>query len=70
MSGSVVNPHLLGPGEAHTLADEHNKKLRQELGLSDEEVTYYRPPYEPEVEWAAAPIVMSNGGGLAFSLSF
>ena len=58
------------PVESHRMADEHNEKLRLRLGLSKEDVAFYRMPEEPELEWALAPAVTPSGSGLVFSLSF
>ncbi|MCK5689167.1 hypothetical protein KAI87_07850 [Myxococcota bacterium] len=68
--GGLGGGQPVEPREARRIADEHNEKLREELGLSRSEVAFYRPVEEPEIEWTAAPIVTSNSGGLVFSLSF
>jgi hypothetical protein len=59
--------------EARRLADEHNQKLRTELGLPNEDVTAQAPatrPEEPERTLALTPRFSPQAGSLSLSLTF
>jgi hypothetical protein len=64
-----IQPHPVTAGQAHLLAQDYNRKLRQELGLSEmdikmsEKVSAIGP-----VE--VGPFLLRDGGGLALSASF
>ncbi|MCK5690264.1 hypothetical protein KAI87_13390, partial [Myxococcota bacterium] len=68
--GATRSRHSITSEEARVVADEYNQKLREKLGLPDEEMTYYQVPEEPEMDWAIAPAITPSGSGLVFSLSF
>jgi hypothetical protein len=66
----LINPHPIKAPEARRLADEFNKAVREELGLSEEEVARAVIPSEPEVEVAVAPAIGPSGGALALTVAF
>jgi hypothetical protein len=68
----LINPHPVSAADARLLAAEHNTRLRQELGLDDDEANR-----EGRGERAGAqhrpvllPVALERGAGLALSGSF
>ncbi|WP_141594465.1 hypothetical protein [Myxococcus sp. AB056] len=63
--GIFYNPHPIASSEARELADGHNKRLRQELGLSDVPAPAPGPRKRPYVIQARlTPVFGPNSGGL------
>ncbi len=60
----LIAPHPVSEGEARRLGADHNRKLRQRLGLPVTKA----PPALPAMTWA--PYVSADGGGLALSGRF
>ncbi|WNG34860.1 hypothetical protein F0U61_15280 [Archangium violaceum] len=65
-----INPHPVTPSEARELADGYNKKLRSDLGLSDDgkPVTPARAPSSIQARFS--PVFRADGGGLLLSGTF
>jgi hypothetical protein len=64
-----IQPHPVTAGEAHRLVQDYDRKLRQELGLSEEDINTPKKvsavgPIEVE------PFLIRDGAGLALSARF
>lgn len=67
--GFNVDSHPLSPSEARTLADEHNTKLRNELGLpADWEPKRVSEATAPSLR--IVPMASTSGGGLVLTGTF
>lgn len=70
MVGIFINPHPITPSEARELADIYNKKLKTDLGLS-EDGTPVAPLARPAaIQARFAPVFRHDGGGLVLSGTF
>ncbi|QRK12544.1 hypothetical protein JQX13_22465 [Archangium violaceum] len=66
----LINPHPVTASEARELADGYNKKLKTNLGLS-EDGTPIAPPERPAaIQARFSPVFRPDGGGLMLSGTF
>jgi hypothetical protein len=64
-----INPHPVNSSEARELADGYNKKLKVELGLSEEGAPA-EAPARPVIQARLTPAVGPGGAGLVLSGTF
>lgn len=68
--GLLMNPHPVTPSEARELADGYNKKLKGDLGLSEDGTPVAPPPAAPTIQARLSPVFGPNGAGLRLSGTF
>ncbi len=69
MWGAFLNPHPIDASEARELADGHNKRLRQELGLTDVPAPAPRKR-STVIQARLTPVVGPHTGGLLVNGTF
>jgi hypothetical protein len=66
--GAYYDPQPVGASEARRLADEYNKRLMKDLGLTPGDVPAPAPAQQPAV--GLSPFVAPGGGGLMLGMQF
>jgi hypothetical protein len=66
----AINPHPVTPSEARELADGYNKKLKSDLGLSEDGQPVAPPERPAAIQARLSPVFRPGGGGLLLSGTF
>jgi hypothetical protein len=66
--GAYYDPQPVGASEARRLADEYNRRLMKDLGLSPQDVTAPAPMRQPSI--GVSGFIAPGGGGLMLGVEF
>jgi hypothetical protein len=66
----LINPDPVSESEQLRMIDHYNAELREELGLPDEGAALEPATMKRTLTWQAAPIVITDGAGLALVMVF
>ena len=67
LASLFINPHPVEPAEARRLADEHNQRLRERLGLPPQTAAL-RMPQTTKARLSWSPFASATAGGLTLRL--